>query len=267
MRSRTSIVARTLVLLVALFLAGCTAGQDADGDLGGDGRSDSSAAQGAGVAALSAETTSAPASGVTVIGEGRAEGQPSRVLADLAVEVRQASVQEALEAASAAAADLIAALQDAGVEEADIQTRTVNVRPQMEEREPGQTPTPTGYVARNALRVTIDGVEQAGQVLQQAVDAAGDAARIDGVSLTLADDDELVPRAREQAFASARSTAEQYAELAGRTLGAVVRIAEPTGVGGPTPVAMEAAAADAGVPIQPGTHEVLVRVEVTWELQ
>ena len=254
---RPTVIAATIATIV---LSGCTGG--------GERTTAQAASAPAQVAAVTQQSGDAAGAGVTVVGTGTAEGTPDRVLADLAVEVREETVEAALDAANAAATELVQALQDAGVDEDDIQTTDVSIHPEMQEPTPGEAPVTSGYVARNGVRVTVDGVDQAGQVLQQAVDAVGDAARIQGLSLVIADDDPLVAEAREDAFADARATAEQYSDLAGRSLGAVVRIAEPAGAGGgPARVALESAADAGGVPIQPGTQEVSVQVEVTWELQ
>ena len=252
---------RTVMTLDAAFvLVGCTSGNATGNSGAGEG-------QQVALAQTSGTTVAGP-EGITVVGEGRIRGRPDTVEATLGVEIRRDTVQEALDAANQAARDLIAALQDAGVDEADIQTTDVSVHPERIQPDPQQPPTTDGYVARNRLRVTIDGVDDAGSVLQQAIEAAGDAATLDGFVLALREDTELVARAREEAFAHARATAEQYAEVAGVELGSLIGITETSGAGSVALAATEAAGdAAASVPIAPGTQDVTVRVTTTWALQ
>jgi len=101
------------------------------------------------------------------------------------------------------------------------------------------------------------------------VNAGGNAARINGVSYSIADDSALVSDARARAFTDAENRARQYAELAGLSLGTVISISEASG-GGPTPrpIPMERGApmAAADVPLSPGEQTVSFSVTAVWEL-
>lgn len=208
--------------------------------------------------------------GIAVTGQGEVEGTPDTMRATVGVEVSRPSVQEALDEANAAAQQVITALRDAGVAEEDIQTRDLAVEPRFAPPPPqgGGTPEIEGYTVRNLVEATVRDIDRVGDVLGAAVQAGGDAARLRGVSFSLEDDEELLAAARERAFAEARGTAEQYAELAGRELGAVVSVQET--LGGippppPRPVGLEAAEdVAAPIPVQPGTQRVTVTVTVVW---
>lgn len=262
------------VLIAGLLLAGCdTGGSGTAGTSPTGGAEQAPVAQGAarGAAQDPPDGTSG-GDGITVTGVGEVTGRPDVLRATIGVEVTDDSVQAAMETASERAEAVTAALQDAGVAAEDIQTEDVTVRRARPERppEPGAAPAPEErpYVAENRLDVRIRDVDGAGQVLQAAVDAGGDAARLRGVRFDVEDDDELLADARERAFADARDKAEQYARLAGRELGALQALREGRATSpGPGPFPDEAAAAPhAAVPVEPGTERLVVRVTAVWSL-
>lgn len=253
---KATIAATTLLLLTA-----CTDGTATTTEDGRPG-----AAQAA-PASRSAAEAGAP-SGITVVGEGRATATPDRVRATVGVEVTRESVDEALAVANERARAVIDAVMGQGVPEQDIRTRDVSLRPRSVERpepreQPGPRPEFEGYVASNTVEIEIGDVDGAGDVLQAAVDAGGDATRIDGLSFSLEDDQALREAAREQAFEAARTTASQYASLSDRTLGELVAVTEQTTARSPVPT--EDAAG--GPPVEPGRQEVVVRVEARWALK
>ena len=258
-------VIRMLALgIAAVALVACT----------GDGDDDQAATSApAGLTAADAQTAEgAPLTDtVTVVGQGEASGEPDVVRATVGVEVTADSADRALETASARAADVIAALQDVGVAEEDIQTQEISLREERDRPppEPGaQEPVAAPQiVAVNVLEVRIRAVDEAGAVLAAVGDAAGDVARIRGVRFELSEPEPLLETAREQAFADARSKAEQYASLADRELGALVSIREHGAVAGPSaPTRIEEADA-ASVPVQPGTQDVTVQLTAVWSLE
>jgi uncharacterized protein YggE len=200
--------------------------------------------------------------GVTVIGTGTASAAPDVMRLDLAAEARGQQVTTALAGASSALDKMRHALQEAGVDPADLGSRDVAVQPEYEER--GRV---AGYVARLRLRVTVRDVENAGQLLGDAVTAGGDAARVEGMQLVHADPLSLRALARKSAWRNARAAAEDYAGLAGRALGSVIGVAEGADLSGAPGQPFETAASPlfAGVPVQPGTSAVSVTVQVRWE--
>jgi uncharacterized protein YggE len=109
-------------------------------------------------------------------------------------------------------------------------------------------------------------VGSAGEVMGTAVEAGGDAARLQGLSYELEDDTAVQAEARDEAFAAARRKAEQYAELSGRRLGEILWVREQVGSSGPVPLAAADAAATESVPIAVGAAEVVVTVDVRWSL-
>jgi uncharacterized protein len=212
---------------------------------------------------LAAPGDPAPEGGVQVQGVGTATGTPDVLHVTVGVETGASSVGEALESADAAAQRVLDTLHDAGVADADVQTANVHVYPRYD----GNGQEITGYLAGQDLAVTLRDLGTAGATIGAAVEAGGDAARLHGIAYELDDDTALRARAREEAFADARVTAEQYAELTGRQLGAVLLVREQVSASGPVPMAAgDAVAASEAVPIAPGSTDVTVTAEVRWSL-
>jgi uncharacterized protein YggE len=204
-----------------------------------------------------------PGAGVRVQGVGTATGTPDVLHVTIGVEVGEPSVADALESAGTAANRVLGALREAGVPEDDVRTANVHVYPRYD----GDGQRITGYLAGQDLAVTLRDLDAAGATISSAVGAAGDAARLQGVSYELDDDVALQEQARELAFADARRRAEQYAQLAGRELGEVVLMREQVTMPGPVPMAAgDAVAASEAVPIAPGSADVTVTAEIRWAL-
>lgn len=251
-----------LLGIVVVFGGACSAEESPDAAGSGE------LAQPAALAQLGAAGVENGATkGITVVGTGRVSGVPDTLRVTLGVAVERPEIQQALDAANTAAADLLAALVEAGIDEADIQTTDFAVQPVYEKQGPGENdPQVRGYEVRNMLEVAVRDLDRAGTVLQTAVTAAGDAARVRGVRFDLEDNDALLQSARERAFADARAKAEQYAELAGRELGSLVSLREQAASPPPVEEFAGRAAADTAVPIQPGRAEVSVDLVAVWAL-
>ena len=215
-----------------------------------------------GAAAAPATPTAAEA-GVVVEGIGTASAVPDVLRVTLAAEATAASVEEAVSQANEATSRMLESLAAQGVAEADVQTVDLQLHP----RFGPDGAEADGHLARQTLAVTVRDLGEAGATIGAAVEAGGDAARLQGASYALDDDAEVRARAREAAFADARRSAEQYAQLAGGELGRVLSVEERTADAGPVPVAWaEDSGGAASIPLAPGTSEVTVRTQVRWAL-
>lgn len=206
--------------------------------------------------------------GITVHGVGRIAGEPDVLRISIGVETERPEVQDALDDNNAAAERVLAALQEAGVADEDIQTSEFSIHPRIDHRR-DEAPELRGYAVRNLVEVALRDLDRAGQVLAAAVDAGGSAARVRGVRFALEDNSDLLEAAREAAFADARTKAEHYARLAGRELGPLVAMTE---TGADAPISLHADTDDAGErasapPIRPGEQDTFVRVRATWALE
>ncbi|MFE0750218.1 SIMPL domain-containing protein [Gordonia sp. NPDC058843] len=205
---------------------------------------------------------------VTVVGTGQVTGTPDTLRADIGVEATAPDVTTALNETSAKVTDVTDAVVAAGVERKDVATQQVSVNPQYTSPSPGGTSEVGGYIASNTIRVTIRDISKASAVLSAAATAGGDNTRISNVSFAIDDDSDLLDQAREAAFTDARGRAEQYANLAGDSLGKVLTITESTSgqEKSAAPGTFERDLAAAPVPVEPGQQELTFTVNVTFAL-
>lgn len=205
---------------------------------------------------------------VSVGGVGRIAGTPDTLALQLQVESRGADVTTALKGASDAQKKVADSLKSNGVAVADLQTSGLNVNANYSYD--NNTQTLIDYVASQSLTVKLRDLDKAGAAIGAAVTAGGNAVRVNGASLDLEGNTSLVKAARDSAFADAKAKAEQYAKLSGRALGAVTTITEQVQDSPPVPIneafAGQADAKMASVPIERGSQEVAVHVQVVWTL-
>jgi uncharacterized protein YggE len=200
---------------------------------------------------------------VTVIGSGRAAVSPDVVRLDLRVGHDASDVAAALAGASEGIVKVGTVVRDHDVADADIRTLDAGVNQRWD-----NTGTAIGFTAQQRLAVTVRRLESVGEILEAAASAVGNALLVDQVRLDVSDRSHGLRRARDAAFADARDKAEQYAELSGSQLGAVLGVAE---AGAVAPVAYKAMAASrdlaGGMPVEGGDLDLGATVTVTWEMR
>jgi uncharacterized protein len=227
----------------------------------------------AGLAACDAQSKSGPSviptadpniRQVTVVGTGEVQGKPDTLNAQVSIEATAPDVTAAMNQTSTRMQAVIDALVGSGIDKNDIATSNVTLQPQYGG---GDNPTIIAYQASNSIDVKIRNLNNASQTLGLIGTTGGDATRINSVSYAIDDDSQLVRDARTRAFDDAKDRAEQYAQLAGLTLGDVISISESAGATPPTPTPtpMPRAAMEA-VPLQPGQQTVTFSVTAVWEL-
>lgn len=201
---------------------------------------------------------------VEVIGTGSVGAVPDVVVLDVRVRAEAADVGAALGRAADGTAAVLAASADRGVAERDRRTTGMGVSTRWDR----EGTTVVGYTAFQSLRLRVRDRAAVGELLPALAAAAGDAFGLDGVSLEVAEPAPLHERARAAAFADARGRAEQYAALAGRELGPVLRVTEAPGGPAPVPRMRAAVAADAmaSMPVEAGEARVSASVSVRFGL-
>ena len=213
---------------------------------------------------LTASTGSPADTGITVTGTGKVTGTPDTLRISMSVTATNQDVDTALASANKSAKAVQDALLAKGVEKKDLQTSNVSIWPNYNSKG-----APKGYTVTESLTASVRDITKAGATLSAAVDAGGNAVRVDAVSFALEDTDGLVPGARKGAVEDAKAKAEQYAAAAGRSLGAVQSISEV--VTSPNPQYMErqayaVPAALSAVPLQAGSQDLTVQVTVVYAL-
>lgn len=215
-----------------------------------------------------AAATGDAAQGMVVSGTGTATGVPDQLRFTVTVHHSAADVTDAMNATSGDTRRVVRALTAQGVAKGDIRTAGVSVQPNY--RYSGGQEVITGYAATERVAVKVRELKIAGKVISAAANAAGNAVRISGLTMSVADPSAILAKARAQAVADARTKAEQFAAAAGRKLGEVVVVEESepqsdypelqqrelNGFISDTPAAK--------VPINPGTETTKVYVRVRW---
>ena len=225
-------------------------------------------------ALLAGLTLPAYAGSITIEGRGEVTAAPDMAQINSGVTTQGATAREALDANTAAMAELIAELKASGIEARDIQTSGFSVNPNYvytDERDANGYSLPpkiNGYQVNNTVTVTIRALDTLGAVLDKSVTIGSNT--INGVTFGVADPSELYNEARKAAFADARAKAELYATAAGGRLDEIESISEAQGFYSPQPVAMysmRAEAASADVPVEGGELTFSINVNVQWDLE
>lgn len=199
-----------------------------------------------------------------VQGNGEVSLQPDMAIVSIGVSTESDSAEEALTSNSQRAQKVIQVLKNKGVDEEDIRTTNFSISPQQEWGPNGKL-LGVRYRVNNTVQVTVRNIAQLGAILDEVVRVGAN--NIRGIQFDVADKSEALKEARQLAVVDARTQAEQLAEAAGVTLGAVQTISVRTS-GGPVPIVREVMALDmaAEVPVSPGQLTLSVQVNVVYEI-
>jgi len=254
-------------LLAALLFVACDSDSSASTDTGGSSPPPGSGASAA--ASVQASDGSAP-QGISVSGEGRASAAPDTALLSIGVSTKEMTVAEANSEVQAAIGRLLNSLKGNGVAEKDIQTSQFSINPEYDYQYNQQKLT--GYRVTHMLQVKVRDIDQAGKVIDDGVEAAGDLVQVGSISLTIDDTAALRSQAREQAMADAAAKAQELARLAGVELGKPTYISESsytpyTQTGYDAQMMAAPPATGGSTEISPGELEVVVSVQIIYGIQ
>ena len=183
----------------------------------------------------------------------------------LTVSTLRSGVRDAINDGNRAMTAVTNAIIAEGVDEADIQTRSVTLHAEYEFIE--RTRVLAGFRYRNAITVTVQQIENVGPVIDVAVGAGGNDLTIDGISFLVSNRAAVEDEARLFAIDNGLAKASAMADRAGIVLGRVVSLRE---TGSSSPVRFdvgfaEADGAAAPTPIFGGGLEITVRVDMQFE--
>jgi uncharacterized protein len=207
--------------------------------------------------------TSSPSIVTSAVGEALVV--PDRALVTLAVETRAQTANGAASANARRQQSVLGAVRAKGIASEHIRTTSYQV--QADERWENNQRRIVGYIARNAIEVEIQKIDQAGSVIDTAIAAGANV--VGRLQFTSSRMEEVRREALADAVTRARGDAEAMARAAGGSLGDVMELTT-AGQIQPFPQAeMLAAAADfqgrqVETPINPGEHKVRVPVTVRW---
>ncbi len=218
--------------------------------------------------AQSTETATMPRT-ITVVGEGKVRIKPDIARVQIGVEVMMNSVKEASEANKEQLESVLAALQEQGIDEKDIQTSGFNI---YAERFGPNGPLPDdqiNYRVSNNVTVTVRDLDSLGAVLDAAIEAGAN--NIYGVEFSLEDSSAIESEARANAVNDAQTKAEDLAELTGTTVGSVVSVSEVIGNTGGYyssnfAEASRAMGGGGSTPISPGELQLVMQLQITYAI-
>jgi uncharacterized protein len=206
-------------------------------------------------------------SGINVSGQGKVTGKPDTLTVSLGVSLLRPTVDAATADAAGLATAIINALKGAGVAEDDIQTSNYSIYPEYDYS--GTVQRLLGYRVNNQVNVKIRNLETAGATIDAATAAGGDATVVSSLAFSIEDNSELLQMARTAAWADAEAKAGQLAQLAGLELGSAISITESISYETP-PIyydrAMAGAEDAATTPIESGTQDVIINIQVTFRI-
>jgi len=201
---------------------------------------------------------------ISVSGEGRVSADPDMAEIIIGVESRAPTAKEAASQNSDDMNQVMAVLEEMGIDEEDIQTVDYSIRAEIDYRA-DEGPRVVGYVVDNMVRVKVRDLDLVGDLLDEATEAGAN--NIYGITFTVEDPRPFQEQAREMAVADARSKAQQLAEAADVRLGDLLSLSEYMVEG---PVLVERAAAEGmgggAPPISPGQLEITIQVQMSYEI-
>jgi uncharacterized protein YggE len=198
---------------------------------------------------------------VTVTGEATVEAAPDAAMVRIGVSSQGKTARAASDSNAKEMTAVLAAINQLGIADRDVQTSWLSLQPQYEPNKGGGAARLNGFRANNQVTVKIRDIGKLPAVLDRAI-AAG-ANEMSGIEFVVSEQSKLLDKARAAAIADAHRKAELYANAAGMKVGRVAAIAEK-GSAPPSPVfkAMRAAPS----PIAPGEQTLRAVVTVSYEL-
>jgi uncharacterized protein YggE len=205
--------------------------------------------------------------GITVAGEGKVTAPPDLAMITLGVSALRPTVAEARESAATSLAGMIDSMKANGIDEKDIQTQSLSIYPEYDYNNGNQLLR--GFRVQNIVIAKIRDIDTTSKVVDDAVTAGGDNTSIQGISFTIDNPESLREEARRKAVEDARARAQTLASASGVDVGEPINITE-SGYSPPLPydvaAGAERAAPDTATPIETGELDVVVTVNVTWEI-
>ena len=209
---------------------------------------------------------------LTVSATGEAEAKPDEARFSLGVDTLAGSAREATRLNNEKTSKVLAALKEFGVDEAQMQTRNLNLGRIDYGKDRGR------FRASNIVEVRMKAVERAGDAVTAATEAGANVMR--GPQLVVSDPEAATKSAYADAYRNARLRADAYAEAAGLSVGRILTIrdngAHGGGYGPPPMVSMDAVMAESvqtvappppPAPFQPGMNRQTVSVSVAFALE
>lgn len=201
---------------------------------------------------------------ISAYGEGTVAVRPDSAKVNLGVVTQAQTANDAATRNADLAAAVIAALRSVLGASAEIHTASYSLGPTYNYPPGGGQATVTGFSATNVLQATVNDLAITGRVIDAGIQAGAN--RVDGIRLTLRDEEPARAQALRLAAQKAKQKVETIASGLGVRTGAVVSAAEGYQVIQPL-AERSPAAAIAQTPIEAGTMDVRATVTLQVEVQ
>ena len=202
---------------------------------------------------------------ITVSGQGQVAAVPDMATITLGVTHEAKQARGAMDATSAATAQVLQRLESLGVAPRDMQTSNLSLNPIWSNRNSSVSGATEiiGFVASNSVHVRLRDLAELGRVLDAIIDDGAN--NFNGLRFSVQDPDPLMDEARKRAVADAIARARLLTTAAGVRLGVVLSITEQ---GGGRPQMLEMSAARRGdVPIAAGEVSVSATVSMVFAIE
>ena len=215
-----------------------------------------------------ADDTSAVVPTVSVTGTGKVTVKPTIARINFGVFTHNDTANGAQAANDAIMAKITAALKAAGIKEDDVQTTGYSLQPRWIWDRTMEKNTQDGYDMNHSMVVTVRAIKDAGKIVSLIADNGANT--VDGISFDV--DDATLEQTRltalDLAMVSARKRADVVAKAAGKTILSVQTVVVNENSYTPYPMyRSEAMTAQdsAAAPVEAGTMDVLISVNVTYQ--
>ena len=158
---------------------------------------------------------------VRVFGTSDVKVIPDRAVIELGVEKQNASARLAKQAEDAAARRLLASLHANGIEDRDVQTTYLSLRPQFDYRKGMRI---SYFAAEQTISITVRDITKLDALVESLIKAGGN--RIDSIQYETSDLRKYRDQARDLAVKAAREKAQALAAALGQGIGKAQSIEE-----------------------------------------
>jgi len=163
---------------------------------------------------------------VSVSGTATVSVMPDKADIFVKIETLEPTAADAQQKNAAITNTVIAALEEAGVKEDDIETSSYRLYPKQKWDKDRETYETVGYEVRHILKVETLKVKEVGDLVDTAVEAGANGVDRVSFSLTKEMHKEVTGQALEKASLDAQNKAESVSESLGVRLGKICRISE-----------------------------------------
>ena len=164
---------------------------------------------------------------ITVSGQGTAQTTPDRATVILSIVARNQDLAAAQQEAGEVVARIQALAEELDIPESRVDTMSASVYPDYRFNQMTQDQEIRGYMAQRQMRIVLHDIDQAGEVVERAVELGVN--QVTPPQLSSSRRQDAYREALEEAVEDARTNAERLASALGVSVGSVVQVS----AGGP----------------------------------